>query len=758
MQLMLPRKDMMGRSRNNNSSRHGHHNDHHAVLMSSSQRQRRRRRPKRALPLMMMMSLLILLFLLVASFQYEAVVEAETATADASSENEIEIEIEIESLSSGSSCASSNNVDNDNGNECITGSKKLNSDEDNENKDEEDDEDDEYNENENENDEQCIFDAKKGLCEKYSKDMFQRCPNECIKYSKNIGSIIYLENKNYENDNDNDNDQNSDIEVCKNFIDDEICEEYAHYNELECIKNRSYMYDHCSKSCLKCFDFTNDSSDSSGSTIEINIGVKQSLSPTIDDLPNKDEIINNFLSTIEKTNEYMSQQVMKDDKYISVRKYCHNYNNFCTWGVTTQTQDVFCNLPNMNNKLLCGPACNSCHEMLISEKEIHILYECTPDTYNNIFINDNDDENENENENEDEDERNAEDEDNNNNNNNEQKQKKKITLDTMFQRIIGEVPYPKEYADKVPSFNTTVLSRPTLNLNIHQNMSVNDLNDLDFVLGGPWIIQLDNFLTDEECTRLIELGDIIGRDTSTIEEDDFITTNFNFNKSNSESTNNDENHNDIGSEEDNHNDNDIEEDEDEDDDDDEQWRTSTTAWCKEENCKDDPIAKRVQEKIGFTTSVLDPAYFEHIQLLKYIPGQFYKDHHDESGDQHDIKYNVDGPRIVTFFLYLNDLDDDDDDGGAGAGGETRFTNIFGDETNIYLDVKPKKGRALIWPSMLNEDLNGFEHKTYHEARVVNKGNKYGANAWLHLRDYRNLECDEDELESVKSKLDQIQQQ
>jgi prolyl 4-hydroxylase len=113
---------------------------------------------------------------------------------------------------------------------------------------------------------------------------------------------------------------------------------------------------------------------------------------------------------------------------------------------------------------------------------------------------------------------------------------------------------------------------------------------------------------------------------------------------------------------------------------------------------------------------------------------------------------------VTFFLYLNDLDDDDDDGGAGAGGETRFTNIFGDETNIYLDVKPKKGRALIWPSMLNEDLNGFEHKTYHEARVVNKGNKYGANAWLHLRDYRNLECDEDELESVKSKLDQIQQQ
>jgi hypothetical protein len=750
-------------SSSSSSSRHAHHTSPTATMMMSLRRRRRRQRRI----LSMIMSLLLFLFSIVVSFQYtatnivivEAVVVEAAGAADASIGNENENEIESESLSSGS-CATSSNVDNDNNETvCITGSNQLNSNEiykeENENENEDDDE---MKENR-----QCIVDAKNGLCDKYPKDMFQRCPYSCINYNEKLGSIIYLRNKNDDSDDDNElynDDDDNDNDVCGNLIEDEICEEYAHYTELNCLRNQSYMLKHCPKSCLKCFDFTINNS-----SIEINIGVTQIIDDSIMMKTNDDYkpttskdggIITKFLSTIEKTNDYMLQQVMKDDKYISVRKYCHNYNKFCTFGVTTRTQKVFCNQDNsngINNKLVCGPACHSCDEMLLSQQEIDLLYDCTPDTSTDIFINDNDnDDEEEEDEEEDEDEVNAEDEDSNSN---EQKeQQKKITLDTMFQRIIGEVPYPKEYANKVPSFDATVLSRPTLNPIIHQNMSINDLqNDIDFVLGGPWIIQLDNFLTDEECTRLIELGDIIGRDISTIEVDDDES-------SSEESTNDkDENNNDG----DNDNDIESEDDEEEEEEEEEQWRTSTTAWCDEDDCKDDPITKHVQEKIGVTTSVLDPAYFEHLQLLKYIPGQFYKNHHDESGSQHDIDYNISGPRIITFFLYLNDLDDDDDDNvgadsDAGAGGETRFTNIFGDETNIYLDVKPKKGRALIWPSMLNEDLYEFEPKTYHEARIVNKGNKYGANAWLHLRDVRNVHCDEDQLEPIRSKLDQIQQQ
>ena len=132
---------------------------------------------------------------------------------------------------------------------------------------------------------------------------------------------------------------------------------------------------------------------------------------------------------------------------------------------------------------------------------------------------------------------------------------------------------------------------------------------------------------------------------------------------------------------------------------------------------------------------------QHQLQQQKVPGQYYKDHHDESGDVHDEQYNVDGPRVLTFFLYLNDVEE---------GGETQFTNIFGDDTDIYLNVKPKRGRALLWPSMLNEDLLAYDVRTYHAALEVKKGFKYGANAWLHLRNYRTNDCDTEALEKLKA--------
>ena len=70
------------------------------------------------------------------------------------------------------------------------------------------------------------------------------------------------------------------------------------------------------------------------------------------------------------------------------------------------------------------------------------------------------------------------------------------------------------------------------------------------------------------------------------------------------------------------------------------------------------------------------------------------------------------------FLYLNDVEE---------GGETRFHDLD-------LKIAPKLGRAVVWPSVLDEDPLAFEPKTHHEALPVTKGVKYGANAWLHLMD------------------------
>ena len=79
-----------------------------------------------------------------------------------------------------------------------------------------------------------------------------------------------------------------------------------------------------------------------------------------------------------------------------------------------------------------------------------------------------------------------------------------------------------------------------------------------------------------------------------------------------------------------------------------------------------------------------------------------------------------GPRILTIFLYLNDVE---------AGGGTRFTDL--DAT-----VNPKKGKALIWPSVLDENPSVMDRRTHHEALAVEKGVKYAANAWVHLRDFK----------------------
>ena len=66
------------------------------------------------------------------------------------------------------------------------------------------------------------------------------------------------------------------------------------------------------------------------------------------------------------------------------------------------------------------------------------------------------------------------------------------------------------------------------------------------------------------------------------------------------------------------------------------------------------------------------------------------------------------------FLYLNDVEE---------GGETRLNAL-------NIDVKPKKGMALIWPSVRNDDTTALEDWAWHEAQPVKKGQKFGANAWL----------------------------
>ena len=192
---------------------------------------------------------------------------------------------------------------------------------------------------------------------------------------------------------------------------------------------------------------------------------------------------------------------------------------------------------------------------------------------------------------------------------------------------------------------------------------------------GPWVIIFDNFVADEEADALIEGGEISGFGSSTTQGSA----------------------NSLGEREKTVS----------------SIRTSSNAWCSGA-CQTLPGVKSVTAKIERVTGIPRKNY-EAFQILNYDPGAFYKRHHDESPGK---PRSPGGPRIMTFFLYLSDVEE---------GGVTRFNELG-------IDVKPKKGRALVWPSVLDLDPEKSDPRMYHEAMAVTKGKKYAANHWIHIED------------------------
>eukprot|EP00543_Licmophora_paradoxa_P016728 CAMPEP_0202468860 /NCGR_PEP_ID=MMETSP1360-20130828/76725_1 /ASSEMBLY_ACC=CAM_ASM_000848 /TAXON_ID=515479 /ORGANISM="Licmophora paradoxa, Strain CCMP2313" /LENGTH=235 /DNA_ID=CAMNT_0049093977 /DNA_START=599 /DNA_END=1306 /DNA_ORIENTATION=- len=145
-------------------------------------------------------------------------------------------------------------------------------------------------------------------------------------------------------------------------------------------------------------------------------------------------------------------------------------------------------------------------------------------------------------------------------------------------------------------------------------------------------------------------------------------------------------------------------------------RTSSNAWCSTDACQQHPTAKTIARRITELTHIPEVNY-EHFQLLQYNVGQYYKSHHDYIPNHFERPV---GARILTVFMYLSDVEE---------GGGTAFTDLD-------IEVNPKRGRALIWPSVLNDEPHVADERTVHEALPVIKGDKYACNAWLHQREFK----------------------
>jgi len=253
-------------------------------------------------------------------------------------------------------------------------------------------------------------------------------------------------------------------------------------------------------------------------------------------------------------------------------------------------------------------------------------------------------------------------------------------LNKMFERIVATAPGNrtltpeelKEYEEmKMPLYTVHVHSRPS-------DDPVSEISITNDKSLPPWVITFENFLSEEECDTLIKLGDKYEYKRS----EDVGPRKF------------DGTHDSVKSER----------------------RTSENAWCSARHgCRTEPVPTLIHERMSAVMNI--PANnSEDLQMLRYQKGQFYRTHHDYIGHQADRQC---GPRILTFFLYLSDVEE---------GGGTNFPQLG-------LTINPKRGRAVLWPSVLNSSPLKKDGRTTHQALDVIKGTKYAANGWIHMYDY-----------------------
>lgn len=146
-------------------------------------------------------------------------------------------------------------------------------------------------------------------------------------------------------------------------------------------------------------------------------------------------------------------------------------------------------------------------------------------------------------------------------------------------------------------------------------------------------------------------------------------------------------------------------------------RTSQTAWIS----KTDPVAQKVFAKaLEFSGKTLDEC--EDLQVVKYEPGTYYREHHDSCCDDSPgcIDFEKEGgQRVATLLVYLNSEFTD---------GETHFPNLD-------LKLKADPGSAILFRPLGTEEAK-CHPKALHAGLPISSGVKYVCNAWVRENKFR----------------------
>jgi len=128
------------------------------------------------------------------------------------------------------------------------------------------------------------------------------------------------------------------------------------------------------------------------------------------------------------------------------------------------------------------------------------------------------------------------------------------------------------------------------------------------------------------------------------------------------------------------------------------------------------VEHRLAEIVGMSSQNVEP-----LQIVRYVHGQRFNEHHDAGTLEDDGSVTGVPPRrIITYFIYLTDLPE-------GHGGHTEFTQL---PSGVALKVCPKKGRAVLW-SNVDAETGACDPRTAHRGcPVLGDHTKLAMNVWI----------------------------
>ena len=194
-------------------------------------------------------------------------------------------------------------------------------------------------------------------------------------------------------------------------------------------------------------------------------------------------------------------------------------------------------------------------------------------------------------------------------------------------------------------------------------------------------------------------------------------------------------------------------------------RNSSSWACQGAACEARPALRDHLRHVGRVLHLDVGRYGDGVNVLRYGDGGFYGYHHDfiPRESMPSSQWQLRGPRVVTFMLYLNDVRSGGSTSFMKLGRQVRVTdgplkcnldpihtthntqhtthNTHNTHTPCFYfqvcvapprQVTPKAGRALMWANTLSHQPLMREGLTSHESPRTRKGAvKYVATTWLH---------------------------